>query len=170
MEDFFCVIMTSPAWTHQEWCRPSDPINVIFKEISLDEIEAFLNRKGWKRPRGWEKRFTPSQVIPQQDQEDPTKKTEQDLQLTKSLKLRVVKRWHIRLWDFGDRIVAGVHVDDTKMGHVPTDFESVEQHFASLCETNPQWEVLRDRIELGNYFAGHEQPFNNGKATLIRRR
>ena len=157
-------------WTHKKWCRPSDPINVVFEAISLDEVEKFLLSQGWERPPflyAW------SQVIPDPS---PLEKSIQDLQLIKPIKtlfgkFRIWKRLHIRLWDIEHGIIAGVHIDAPRIfRHSPTDFESVEKFFADICRKNPNWEVSEDYEDLDNRIAGHGQPFNNGKATVVRRK
>jgi hypothetical protein len=153
-------------WTHKKWCLPSDPINLIFECISLEEIEGYLSTKGWK---SISYPLAVDQVIPIPDSYN--KKT-QDLQLVGPEQYTILKRYHIRLWNInGQSIAASVHHDAFRfLGHVATDFESAEQYFADQCEKNPDWEVFRDHIDLDNRISGYEQPFNNGKATMIRRK
>jgi len=151
-------------WTHKKWCRPSDPINIIFEGISLDEVERFLINQGWQ-PDSF---FTYKHVIPDPN---PIHKREQDKQFVKPIKFRIIKRFHIRLWDLGDKIIAGIHIDALRVpGHSVTDFESVEKFFGEECGQNPDWEVLEDAEDLDNRIAEHGQPHNNGKATKIRRK
>jgi len=161
-------------WTHKKWCRPSDPINIVFEGISLDEVEKFLLGQGWQ-PASFLFAFASSHVIPDPD---PINKRPQDRQLIKPIKFKkipkikkILKRLHIRLWDIGNKIIAGIHIDALRVpGHSPTDFESVEKFFAEDCKQNSNWEVLEDAEDLDNRIAGHGQPYNNGKATIIRRR
>ena len=152
-------------WTHKPWCRPSDPINVIFREIDLDEVERFLLSEGWKKLPWPHHLFAHSHVIPDPD---PLNKRKQNRQLVKG---GIYKRFHIRLWKLSGEIIAGVHFDRIRgFGHSITDFESIEKCFAKLCKKNLDWEVLEDVEDLNNHFAGHGEPYNNGKATVIRRK
>lgn len=157
-------------WTHKKWCRPSDPVNVVFEGIRLDEVEEFLLKEGWESANPI---FAWSQVIPFPS---PLEKSDQNLQMIKPVdgftgKFRILKRIHIRLWDMNSKVIAGVHIDSLRVfRHLPADFESVEKLFADICKRNPDWEVIEDSLDLDNRFAGHDQPFNNGKATVVRRK
>jgi hypothetical protein len=153
------------VWTHKQWCRPSDPVNIIFENISLDEIEKFLINNGWERAKPllvWD-HFIPDP--------DPLNKRKQDLQLIKPIRWKILKRVHVRLWERDNRVIGGVHIDVLRVTkHYLTDFESVEKYFANICRTNSNWMVQDDAEDLDNRIAGYGQPYNNGKATVIRRK
>lgn len=152
-------------WTHKKWCRPSDPINIVFEEITLDEIEKFLLGRDWKAV-GAPLAF--SQVIPYPN---PLQKREQEKQFIGPGKFCMIRRCHIRLWRIEKRIIAGVHHDALRVsGHTTTDFESIEKFFAEECANNPDWEILEDYVDMDNRISGYGQPYNNGRATLIRRK
>ncbi len=154
-------------WTHKPWCRPSDPINLVFEQIELEEIKNFLLGEGWKLARGY-RTLTPDQVIPDPS---PTTKRPNDMQLYKPTKGVVLERYHIRLWKFKGDIIASVHMDALRaIGHTASDFESIEKHFAEACKANPKWTVDEDALDLDNRIAGYGQPYNNGKATVVRPR
>ena len=151
-------------WTHENWCRPSDPINIIFENISLDEIGNFLKKRGWRS------KFTLGfdHVVPYPN---IFQKIKQTRQFIGPGLFCILKRCHIRLWKIEGKILGAVHYDRLRSAHHEvTDFESVEQYFSDECSTNKSWEVLVDEIDLKNSFSSYKQPYNNGKATLIRRK
>jgi hypothetical protein len=158
-------------WTHKPWCRPSDPINVIFRNVNLHDIERFLSDPA----RNWRvvgsslssklRNLAPDQVIPDPD---PINKRPQDLQLLKPIK-GLFRRYHIRLWKLQDCIIANIHLDALRAtGHTATDFESIEMHFADICKQNPNWTVDMDAEDMDNRISGYGQPFNNGRATVVK--
>jgi hypothetical protein len=152
-------------WTHKKWCRPSDPINLVFEGIELKEIEEFLSSIGWRSVSSW---LAEDQVIPISNNDG---KQPQDSQLVNTELYQILKRHHIRLWEIENYVIGSIHQDAFRfIGHTATDFESAEQFFADQCEKNPNWEIIRDSIDLDNRISGYQQPFNNGKATLIRRK
>lgn len=169
--------MSLPRWTHKKWCRPSDPINIVFRGISIDEVINYLKSQNWKRMEGIESLIS-SQYIP-----NPSvlMKKVQDVQLKCG---RLYRRYHIRLWDVQeqlnrfdnwngqDKIVAGIHLDSLRMPgvHITPDFETIEDDFASICLTNPEWNVMRNNLNLDNFFGGYGQASNNGMATIIEKR
>jgi hypothetical protein len=153
-------------WTHENWCRPSDPINIIFENIGLDEIEKFLLSQGWKSCGVLA--FAFDQVIPYPSLFE---KRRQDRQFVGPGRICILRRCHIRLWDIERLVFAGIHYDAFRfIGHTPTDFETPKQFFTSECMKNPDWETKPDYIELDNRTGGYKQPYSNGKATLVRRK
>ena len=108
--------------------------------------------------------MAPDQFIPDPD---PMNKRVQTLQLTRG---DLIQRYHGRFWDFSaeSKVIGGVHMDAIRaMGHRSADFESIEKFFAELCKRNSSWVVLEDAEDLANMISGYEQPYNNGKATVI---
>jgi hypothetical protein len=174
--------MIYPRFAHTNWNRPTDPINLVFRNIELREIEDFLLDRGWRDP-GY---LSSDQFVPFPSAVSPTK---QDLELIFGT---LVGRYHIRLWDISkflepfmklrslkwnlnSKVIGSVHWDALKLnpfkkfGHVAADFESIENDFANLCRQNRLWDVFDNEIALGNYFAGYEDASNDGMATLIQR-
>lgn len=102
-------------FTEARNCTNSDPINIIFRNVSLDDVEQeFLNIGSSNRT------WALTQFIPYPD---AINKTPQNLQMHKG---HFYKRYHIRLWNIDSRIIAGVHMDRFSFtGHRTTDFESI---------------------------------------------
>lgn len=170
--------MVYPRFAHTHWNRPSDPINLVFRKIELIEIRSFLLKNDWRDPGV----LSSDLFIPFPNTLHSTK---QDLELVLG---SLIGRYHVRFWDIREffepymkwdldsKIIGSVHWDALKLnpfkksGHVAADFESIENDFANLCRLNNLWEVIDNRIDLGNYFAGYEDASNDGLATLIQRR
>jgi|RhiMethySRZTD1v2_1073278.scaffolds.fasta_scaffold539570_1 hypothetical protein len=160
------------TWAYTDWSRPSDPINVIFINIYLEEIQNYLEiERNWEVPG----LFASDQYIPVQN---IINSSSQNLQLVKRIDSFHFTRYHARFWnltryirDVRCIIVAGVHLDRFRgTGHVSADFESIEDFFANECRQNSVWQVTYDEYEIGNRFAGYELPYNDGRATVVRRK
>lgn len=109
-----------------------------------------------------------------------TNKKPQDVQLITS----IMRRYHIRLWNIEevlskfynwnseDKIIGNVHYDIPRLIglHVVPDFESPKQDFATICKNNNEWIVHRNKLDLGNRFAGYQSPFNDGRAIVIEKK
>lgn len=165
--------MSIHPWTHKSSCMPSDPINIIFRNISLQDIERFLLNKKWGKSKVAGNQFVP--------ESDTDLKVKQHLQLVLG---SILKRHHVRLWNIkGVRdlaiagnvkavknlIIASVHKEYLSgIGpHTVADFDLAKTKFAKTCEDNRNWRVNRDVIALNNEFHGYKQPSNNGRATLV---
>lgn len=145
-------------WTHSSSSRPSDPMNIIVKGITLDELQQYLDGRGWKIITA----LGEDQFIPDPDIFAIRK---QDLQMGFG---SIDERVHLRLWQFPHEIIGSVHKDRFSIrGHVAVDFESAEAFFALVCESNSNWLVKRDEVQMDNRIAGYQEPYNNGKATLV---
>lgn len=147
--------------THNRHCTPSDPINLIFENVSVQDVENELLRIGWKRTR-W---LASNQTLPIIS---AMNKTKQSIQIHCG---SIFKRYHMRVWDIKSCLIAGVHMDRLRFigGHTSADFESIEKDLANIFKQNTTWTVTDDAVDLGNQFGGYNQPANNGKATVIRR-
>lgn len=150
-----------PKWTYDDKVRPADPLNVVFENVTLTDVGNFLqSNKGWN-PNVWP---AFDQFIPNPDLHNPKR---QDLQLQSG---NLLKRVHARFWDLGNMIVANVHHEVAGIPqHVVLDYHAAEMFMASMFENQTPWIVKRDDRDFDNYFGGHAIPYNDGKATVIRR-
>jgi len=165
-------------------CSRSDPINVVFKNIDVSEIEQFLTdpKQGWSKI-GRLENFLTRQFI-----SDPKKpayrakklelcEKEQDIQFKLG---KFYKRLHIRLWSMPNEItldervrnsiIAGVHIDILKFPgyHCPGDFEEAKKEFTKIIRDETRWNVKLDAVDLEwQFLGGHGQPWHNGKATQV---
>jgi hypothetical protein len=149
-----------PNMTHKKSCQPSDPINLIFKNISIKEIENQFKSMKWNKPLLAESLFLPHP--------NAFNKTKQNIQMVFG---KIYKRYHIRIWDFNSKLIASVHMDRLRLigGHTAADFESIEKDLANLFRQHSSWSVTEDAEDLQNAFVGYGQPYNNGKATVIEK-
>lgn len=149
-----------PKWTYDGRAGPADPLNVVFENVTLSDVNSFLQSKGWN-----------TRVWPAFNQFIPNPNLHvlkvQDLQLQSG---DIWRRVHARFWDMGNMIVTNVHHEIAGIPqHIVLDYHAAEMFMASMFESDKSWSVKRDERDFGNYFGGHAIPYNDGKATVITR-
>jgi hypothetical protein len=145
-------------FTHEKNCTSSDPINIIFRNVSLTDVEQEFSNMGWRNSRI----LASNQFIPYPN---PMEKTRQNLQMHKG---HLYKRCHIRLWNIESCIIAGVHVERISLrGHITTDFESIEKYVARIFRQREHWNIDDDALDLQNPLPGYKQPYNNGDGEFV---
>lgn len=136
--------MTIPTWAHEKkFCRFKDPINVIFEGATLQEILRELDNENWIDPKILGITIGSDLFL----REDSSCDHRQDAQRVRDGK--VVKRFHVRLWEIADSVVAGAHYEELSgIQHKVHSFETgkteVERAFAGKALWNVDTEDLRN--------------------------
>jgi hypothetical protein len=147
-------------WTYDSNARPQDPINFIFRGLTLEQILVFLSSKGWSSNVV----MAYDQYVPDPDLHNLRK---QNAQLQYG---SLLKRLHVRLWEAGDEVIANVHHEIASIpAHIVQDYNSAEAYLARVCMANKSWKVKQDSLDLANFFGGHGTAYNDGNATLVTR-
>jgi len=158
-------------FSHTSSHEPTDPVNVVVRGISFQELSDYLAKLGWRTPSLSYARFLP---VPGTIDELPTS---HELVFEKTPR-GIWDRIHVRLWSLepdsspsnSELLLGNVHRDVTKLlGHVAANFEAAKSFLTQTCSTNPAWQVKNHEVELGNKLCAFEEPYHCGRALLIER-
>jgi hypothetical protein len=139
-------------YTHDNACNHVDPINLVFTNASLSDIQKLFDAMNWNRNAFGKTQYLNGCSRPQ------------DVQRDKGHFL--TERYHIRIWDLGNYCVASAHFEIWYIyTHIVHHFEGAEQMIADFAESWG-WQVLRDEHDLNN---AEFERYNDGKATEIRK-
>jgi len=147
------------SWAYKNFI-PSDPINIILKNTTVQDITNLLTQSGgWKRPI-----LAGDLYLIDSDM----KSKKQDDQLIYTLSL--TRRLHMRLWQISsDTVIASVHHEELSIPtHHVLDFETAERFLAGFF-SRQGWHVEIDSEDKFNYFGDKGKPYNSGRATIIQR-
>lgn len=151
--------MKISPWTYDGQV-PKDPINLLFLNVDISDVESPLRRDGWGNVSGFDHEIL-----------DPTSRNwrNQDAQFGLPATLHR-RKYHLRLWEnIGGNVIGSAHREDSVWkGHKLLDFKSAEKYIANLFE-DEGWNVRYDQIELLNRVGGREEYYHNGLATEIER-
>jgi len=152
-----------PTMTHDDSCSLKDPINLIFEDISIDELDRVLSNAGWGSAAPSSSQHVHSLL--DNVRENP--------HLEKSEGF-ILYRHHIRVWDgrktgSGDS-VGNAHLEICRLSelnkcHQVRAWESAKQYVADTFRER-SYDVDDDSVNMENEMM---YPIFNGRATKIGR-
>jgi len=157
-----------PAWTYKHkrlvsslspassLCKASDPVNLLFINVSLSTVCKTLSSASWETPR----------VAAGTLYLDSGCSRHQDAQLTFPPSI-VWRRFHIRLWQHGNDVVGSAHYETLRSfcRHEVHHFEGAEDRVSDIFEKSG-WKVSRKSRKLQN---PEFERYNDGFCTEIKR-
>jgi hypothetical protein len=150
--------MTFPKYSYDRLGKQKDPMNIIFKNTTIEKIKQRFDRLNW-RFRGKYRDFTSDQFTP-----DSLPRTIQDAQ---KIKGSFWKRYHVRIWKISEthHIAAG-HYERFSLAftHVPYNFEAAKDKIEETFSGSDNWNVVHDIYHLENR---DNETYHNGTATEI---
>jgi len=148
-----------PKYTYDQFDKIKDPMNIIFKNATLDEIKLRFDQFNW-RFRGKYAELTWDQFTP-----DLSPRSKQDAQRVKG---SFWKRYHVRIWKLPDTSyhVASAHNERFTLafGHKPYNFESAKDRIEETFDGSDNWEIKPGEHDLENR---DDETYHNGLATEI---
>ncbi|MES1248333.1 MAG: hypothetical protein ABUS54_11755 [Actinomycetota bacterium] len=148
-----CVPWVDPSGVTTRNC---DPVNVVFPDQTIAQVQYRLQVAGWVAVEGAGQRlhFGDAMNWPNNDLQMAENQTDTD-------------RYHVRLWQVGPDVIGAVHHDAGSPHHLDLPWETSEAHLAGeLCSTWCQHVALphQQAIQNGATWRGFA---NDGVATVI---
>jgi hypothetical protein len=121
-------------------CESSDPINLLFIDTELADIDSVFRNAHWCQPSG--------QLLAGDQFIDKNCSWKQDRQWTDSSS--VVQRFHVRLWRSGNNVIGSAHYETLHAfrGHVVFHFEGAKKLVSNVF-SKAGWKT-RDGQRLDN--------------------
>jgi hypothetical protein len=141
-----------PGYTYDDNGNQSDPVNLIYKKTSSDEVSNFLKQNGWNDAIG------NNQFL-----HLPTGQKVNDIQLEEGSFWTT--RFHMRLWNMKDYSIGSAHYETYQLiRHEVHHFEGAEKKVADAFQISADWQVdyNAEDLNLINF-----EKYNNGKVTFI---
>jgi len=145
--------IVSPLVSTSSKCEISDPVNLLFVNVSLIAVCDALLSVNWKSPRA----FAGNLYL------DPICSHHQDMQLI--FPSSVWRRFHIRLWQNGKNVIGSAHYETLRSfyRHEVHHFEGAEDKISNIF-ANLRWKVSRRSRQLQN---PEFERYNDGFCTEI---